>query len=290
MLHNYLEAQDVAQQIRMERSGGATSSFFVLEGRNDQRTLYTFVDDEHCEIVIAGKKENVVGAIQILDEEGIPGVVGLIDTDAVGADYQSENLIDTGVRDMDVIVFLSEAFDRFIFERADPDKLKAFEEKSGKTLRRKVLDACVPIGCLWLVRYHMQVDLKFKGLKYNFVDEDDLSIDESALLNDVLDQSCSGIDRSEVERRYKIIRRQPFSAEDICRGHDLAEVTGIALRKCVADLRCRKTGKPDVRTWRSEVELGWRLSFGSAQFQASPLMGKIQDWEDEHQPYTVLKH
>lgn len=284
-MFDQLDEFDIAQQVRMERQAGHLGAFLLVEGKNDEKVLYKFISDETCELVIAGKKRNVVGAIQQLDEDGFLGALGIVDTDFVGAEYESENLLSTGVRDLDVLVFNSQAFDYYLYERADPKKLEDFVRSRGMEIRDIVYESCFPIGCLWIVRHHMQADLKLKDLSFDFVNKETLVVDEEALLTEVFAQSRRDIDQREVRRRFELAKRQNYPKECVCRGHDLATVVGIALKNCIADLNAPYV---DVRTRRSEVEFGWRLAFGDRQFFATDLAQSIRDWEDNNQPYLIL--
>jgi 5S rRNA maturation endonuclease (ribonuclease M5) len=67
-----LEAWDIAAQVRLERQIHK-GAFLIVEGPNDDKVLSRFSHDQRCSIVIAFGKPNVVGALDLLEEEGFPG-------------------------------------------------------------------------------------------------------------------------------------------------------------------------------------------------------------------------
>lgn len=80
-------------------------SFLLLEGPDDSRFWEPRVLEQRCEIVIGGCKRSVVSAVQTLDSQAVPGIVGLVDDDCDrlrSVSPPSPNLVYTDARDIEV--------------------------------------------------------------------------------------------------------------------------------------------------------------------------------------------
>jgi hypothetical protein len=154
--------------------------------------LSRFSDETHCSIVIAFGKPNVIRALDLLEDEGFPAVLGVIDADfdrITAASYTCENLINTENHDLDADIFWSSAFDIFIRQRAEPGRLEAFLRAKGGDLRAAIMSSATPIGCVRLISEQQALRLKFSDLKFeNFISVDDLSCDIDALVRNVFKQ------------------------------------------------------------------------------------------------------
>ena len=73
-----LDAHDIAQELRQERQVHK-GSFLLLEGDRDIKRFTKFVDENACSIQNCFGRENLLGAIEILIDEGFPGVLALAD-------------------------------------------------------------------------------------------------------------------------------------------------------------------------------------------------------------------
>lgn len=280
------EASDVAQEIRMERQTHK-GAFLILEGRNDQKTLYKHIDENSCSIVVAGSKAVAIEALEMLDNDGFAGVVCLVDKDFENLVIESENLVETDAHDMDIVVFCSAALDRYLFERADEQKLRDFERRMGRGIRDALFEAAAPVGCLRLLSKNIGLNLNFSNMRFAWVAEHDMSVDEDGMFNEVVWEGGQH-NRDELRNRYEIIKRQNHPRPLLCQGHDLMTILGIALIRCIADVRNINRDMPDARTWRSEVEMGCRLAFGRDEFEGTRVYKALADWEGANRPYRIL--
>ena len=225
----------------------------------------------------------------MVEDDGYEGILCIIDSDFQPAGYQSENLIETEYRDMDVIVFGSSALDNYLLERADKAKLLSFESDNNADIRTIIFDKAYPIGCLRTLSSNINLRLHFKDMPFDFIDEDDLSIDKDAFVSAVVNRSRGAQDLDDIKMRHGIIERQKHPPEKICCGHDIMTILGIALVRCIGDVRNKRTDRADSRTWRSEIEMGCRLAFGRDEFERTALQVSIINWEQQSEgQYRVL--
>src|SRR6266446_4329608 len=102
-----IDGHYVAAQIRLMRQVWK-GSFLLLEGSTDAKVFDRFIDGSRCQIEIGFGKPNVHDAIELLEDEGFPGVVGVIDADfdrLTGTTYSLDNLCITDVHDLDFMIF-----------------------------------------------------------------------------------------------------------------------------------------------------------------------------------------
>src|SRR5262245_4711315 len=99
-----IDGWTLAAQIRMERQIHK-GAILIVEGPNDDRTLRNFLAADQCSIVIAFGKETGIEALKLLEDEGFPGVVCIVDADfdaLVGKLYDCDSLISTDEHDLDM--------------------------------------------------------------------------------------------------------------------------------------------------------------------------------------------
>ena len=120
-----IDAHYVAAQIRLVRQADKRT-VLVLEGETDAKVFDRFIDKEACDTEIAFGKKNVIEAIDLLEDEGFVGVIGIADADfdrLLGVEHGLENLCLTDCHDLDLTIFASPALERYIAEYADPKLL-----------------------------------------------------------------------------------------------------------------------------------------------------------------------
>ncbi len=81
MLGN-VDGRTIAAEIRMARMDKTKKAFLIVEGLNDLKALSRFVDSERCSVINGIKKDNVIEALGLLEDDGVFGVCAL-----VGQDY-----------------------------------------------------------------------------------------------------------------------------------------------------------------------------------------------------------
>src|SRR5260370_5803223 len=119
----HIDGPYVAAQIRLTRQIHK-GTILLLEGSTDARVFHRFIDRASCDIEISYGKQNALAALDLLEDEGFPGVVAVVDADfdrIRGTTYSLENLCSTDLHDLDLTIFASAAFDRYVVEHADMD-------------------------------------------------------------------------------------------------------------------------------------------------------------------------
>jgi hypothetical protein len=275
----------VAAQIRLIRQVHK-GTILILEGETDARVFARFIDSNLCDIEIGFGKKNTADALNLLEDEGFPGVVALIDADfdrLLGTTYALESLCVTDFHDLDLTIFASSALDRYIAEHADMDLLKNGFESDLRTVRDRVVNASLPLGYCRFMSERRNLDLYFKDLKHDqFVSSNDLSVDSASLVAELISRSSTSCTLNELQTYIGSEAARQHDPYQLANGHDVAAILGIALRKLLATRRT-------VQTWASEVEAGLRLAFDWEAIAGTNLYGCLRAWEETNKPYRIFR-
>ncbi len=158
----------VAAQARLLRQV-RNRTILVVEGPSDAKVFRRFVDDSACEIEVGFGKSNVCEAMDLLEDEGFPGVIGVIDADfdrITGTTYGLENLCVTDGHDLDLMIFLSSSLERYIEEFGDRVRIeKQFRDIAA--VRAKIIDCCLPLAYCRLVSECRKLRLRFSDVRHD---------------------------------------------------------------------------------------------------------------------------
>ncbi|MDR3564455.1 MAG: DUF4435 domain-containing protein [Negativicutes bacterium] len=282
---NQIDGAYVAAEIRMIRQV-KECSILIVEGVNDEKIFSRFIDGDKCEIEIAFNKSNALDALDLLEDEGFPGVVAVVDADfdrVLGRSRHLENLCMTETHDLDLVVLLSSAFDFYIKEYCDNEKLHKSFEGDPKKLRTKIFNACLPIAYCRLASERRGMNISFKDLNYGeFIDKFTLEIDKMTLFSIVLSKSNVNYDVNILSRLVDLEESYNFDLLQLVNGHDATAVLGIALQEMVGRRR-------EVHTWSREVESALRLAFDWESMTRTEIYEALKGWEVSSAPYIIFR-
>ncbi len=275
----------VAAQIRLIRQV-QKGTILLLEGSTDAKVFDQFIDRSVCEIEIGFGKPNVLDAIDLLEDEGFQGVVGVVDADfdrLTGTTYSLDNLCVTDVHDLDLMIFLSPSFDRYIAEYGNKDRIENQFDGDLSRIRSKIIDCCLPLAHCRLASERRNLRLTFRELKHEeLVDRETLKINRDALIAAIISRSAARSTAANLNAYIKNEEAKLHDSYQVASGHDVAAVLGIALRKLIGDRR-------DVHTWASEIEAGLRLAFDWQALACTGLYRCLRSWEVNNKPYRVFR-
>jgi hypothetical protein len=281
-----IDAHWVAAQVRLVRQVHK-GTVLMLEGPTDARVFDRFIDRKLCVIEVGFGKRNVLGALDLLEEDGFPGIIAVVDADfdrILNITYTLENLCMTHLHDFDLTIFASPAFETYLKEHAREDLLaKVFKSDLG-ACKAKIIEAALPLARCRLISEHRNLDLYFVDLRHaEFISERDLSVATDGLYQAIIDRSRGGCTLPQLKAFVagEIVRNcDPYQ---LVNGHDVAAILGIALRNLIG------TRKP-LQTWASEIEVGLRLAFDWDAMQTTGVYECIRNWEMANKPYRVFRN
>ena len=263
----------------------------LLEGLDDIRALESFIDNRCCEIVNSFGRPNLLEAVSLLDEDGFGGICGIIDPDFsafIKVKYKSDNILCADFGDLDMMLFMSSALDKYISNVSDRVLIQAFEEKVGCSIRERILDTASQIGASRVVSLQRNVRVCFRDMKMEeFVDGSTLQLLEEEFYHGLIRRSPNSSCGAQQLKTWSgaLIReasRRGLSKAFLCQGHDVAAMLGLALRSVLG----RRTSS---QTWGSEVETGLRLAFSRSEFEITNLYGTMKEWENRNTPFILLR-
>ncbi|MGY8634286.1 DUF4435 domain-containing protein [Bradyrhizobium sp. 14AA] len=186
-----IDAHYVAAQIRLVRQADKRA-VLVLEGETDARVFDRLIDHSACDLEIGFGRKNVIGAIDLLEDEGFVGFAGVVDADfdrLIGAKIDLENLFLTDCHDL--TIFSSPALERYLAEYADPELLSAQYQSDFQALRNAILAASLELSLCRLVSQRDGLRLYFQDLRHDQYIGLDLRTDVHQLATDIIDRSST---------------------------------------------------------------------------------------------------
>jgi hypothetical protein len=274
----------IAAEIRLTRQVHK-GSILIVEGQTDEKVLGRFIDLKKCQIQIAFGKKNALEALDYLEDEGFPGIVTLVDADfdrVLGIKYSQENLILTDAHDLDLTIFLSEAFKTYLEEYGNSDLINKNFKNDHSLIRKAIIEATLPLAYCRLTAQKNNLRLKFKELDHDtFVQKNTLLINESKMLSDIISASKTSISQNSLKAYLMHEQSTQADTSQITNGHDVAAFFGIALRALIGTRR-------DVHTWASEIEAGLRIAFDHSALTATNFFKELLSWESKNSPYKIF--
>jgi Protein of unknown function (DUF4435) len=282
-LRDNINAITVANDIRLRRQAMPHHAFVVVEGSGDKKLLSKFMSPDNAVVMVAFGKENVKSVVRNLLEERREGIVGIVDNDFddLLGNTLSTGIIDTGVHDIEMIMFLSNSLNHLLAERADDEKIKRFA-MGTRGIRCILLEKTAPLGCLRLISHRGGHALNFDELKFKFIDEDTLQVDTKQLVNIVVSRTngCK-VSRDELMELLQSELQEGHDLHQLCVGHDVLEILACGLTKCLGKMSARETNKENL-------ESDLRIAFTYADLLCTELYRNLKTWEVANSPFILL--
>lgn len=286
-MREYLSEYTIASSIKMLRTTFA-GSFLLVEGDTDARLFRRFVDLTLCFIQNCYNRDNVLKVISIVEGESFPGCLGVVDRDfgeMLSEKIESDNVIVLNVNDMETMLLVSDAFESFVAEYANSEKVSALEATEGSSLRQILIRSAGEIGALrFLSRCH-RWNLDFKEFKIKYVHRRELTVDLDAQIEHLRGRSPGTCMPAKEAVKDLIASVRTAFPDPLLRthGHDICEF----LAKGIHDV----FGRAHLQLGRSgtAVEETLRAAFSSENFRSSALYADIKTWELNNRPYHVLR-
>ena len=170
-------------------------------------------------------------------------IYGIIDKDyhsLVGDDFSSiPNLVMTEENDIEMHLFSSPAFDKFVEVCCSEDKIKALGD-----YRELILQAAACIGVYRFISYRGKYGFVFENIDIkSVVDKDTLILDEDKFLNLLFAHTRTKgkevrIDQTSLKEEADQIKDN-YTPNELCRGHDVIDIISLAMQKKFATNNAR---------------------------------------------------
>jgi hypothetical protein len=264
-------------------------SILVLEGDTDARVFKRFIEKSACKIVPAHGKNNALKILEILGSGSFPGLLIIVDADfgrAEGKTIESENLFLTDTHDLETLILKnSDCLERHLDEFADQSIL----DSSKVPVLKWLLECASPVGYVrWICHKNGRGDFSFKKLRFEpFVVGYPMEPNIEEMFAAIKGQCFSGESDEEVDLEFlkselKKLMSETYDQWQICNGHDMMKVLAIGFQKSFGKRKSKKFN------WEI-IESILRTTYEYSHFQRTNLYRDILKWQEENQPYTVLK-
>lgn len=273
----------IATQVRMERAFHK-GAFLLLEGDDDYKIMMKFVDTTQCSMVLGYGKQRTIEALQLLEGQGFPGVLAIVDADfwrIEGVTPSSPNVLLTDSHDFETMMITSPAAAYVMAEFGSEEKIRMFEERTGRTVLAKLFQEASKIGAARLVSQRFQYELKFRQMDYDVVDSRTMEVDCAAVVLHVAGKSKPGINVPHVAALAEAELGKGHPQSELCHGKDLIGILARALRAGIGS-QAAQVVAPQV------VEKCLRIGYDIVAFGATTLYAAIRRWEATNVPYRVL--
>lgn len=286
-MKGYLNATRLVTKLKMLRSGKKSKSFLIVEGITDLRFYSKFIASSACEVLIADSKENVKTCITSCNQEGIPGIIGIVDADFLRLEEEElkiENLYLTDEHDLECMLVHSPAYENIIIEYAEPNKYARFQGRKQQNVRDLLLRNASYIGFLRRYSLEHNLGLRFHGLDFTtFVSKNGLEVDKGTLVRQVLllSKRLNTYDADELIAQLDLVDELKEERWQLCCGHDLVELLTLGLINIFGDYNAKTL-------FSGQLEGSFRLAYTSRYFESTALYAALVEWENSHKPYQIL--
>ena len=270
-MRSQLTPHAIASDVRMRRTLHK-GSFLLVEGPSDKSTFRNLTDPASCQIVITHGWENAQSVSAMLEQEGFPGVLTVLDADFRRLENwpPPQNILLTDFRDFECMMLASPALAKLLGEFTEVERLTQFERRTGRIILETLTQYAAYVGYLRWVSLRHKLDLRFEGLEFrHFVDKGTLQVDQQKLIDACRDHSQRhDIDSRWLSREIQTLLDPNRNPLEVCCGHDVLDLLSFALCGTLASHDAREVG-------HEILERGLRLAYESAYFKTSELAGAI---------------
>jgi hypothetical protein len=286
-MKRFITGSQIANLVRMVASHHK-GTFLIVEGDTDARIYEAFVDGANCQVIVGHCKSNVLQAMNILANTGLP-ILAIVDSDywkLQSMPSPSHNVLVTDTHDLETMMLRTQALEKVLRELGTKAKLEQFERTKGRSIRDVVLEAGMPVGLARWISERDGLSLKFKDIDFVlFIDIALVETNLTALVDTVLSNTTNpSISKNDLQA--KISKEQVAMQLDVwhvCCGHDLVSILSIALQKAIG-------GRFNPKEVSKEtVERHLRLAYEFEFFKSSQLYLAIHQWQEKNKPYKILR-
>lgn len=284
-MREFISPDSIAVTVRMLRST-FHGTFLLVEGDVDARFMRRFVDQTVCHVQSCLNRSNVIRIAAMLDKDFL-GHLGMIDrdhSDMLNEEISSQNIVMMSENDLELMLFQSDALERFIAEYASADKVNGLENEKRRSLRDIILDSAGIIGSLRYLSKLNGWNLQFQGMTYRFSARHQIDIDIDRQLEHLRGRSTPTTmpTHDDVKQSIRQVRERYPALPRLACGHDVCEVVARGIHSVF--------GRAHVALGRggAAVEEVLRAAFTEGNMRHSSLFAQIRVWETERAPLRVF--
>ena len=274
-MQQYIDEYSVYSEARMMWND-FRKAYICVEGETDKLFLSTYIQEySMIQFRALNGWELVYKTLQLAISESFPFLFGIIDRDyhclLNDGIEEAPQLAFTDQNDIEIMLFCSASFDKFIKVYGSEEKVK----KAGDP-KQIILSSASYIGALRAVSLQQHYNLIFDGYSCSdFIDKKNLSVDLKLLVKKIIERTRSkghhlNIENDEIEKEVKDFICNN-SALQLSNGHDVLEITCLSMQKLL--------GTCSATEHNSEsVFLTLLMGYTKEEFKSTSLYMQIDKW------------
>ena len=246
----------------------------IIEGKTDIKLFKNFINETQVKVRAVTGKDNILKVMNDFPVNKKSFIHAVADADfdhILGRKDERErnNIYLTDFHDMEIIMVLSESFDRLFNEYRDYSVEN--DLMSSNKLKSKIFEVCKDLGKIRYLNYINNYELKFKNISYDdcirFKD-DNLILDLDFFLYKLIQRSEHGkVSMDELKTKLIELEDDYFHLEQICCGHDFTKLLAIFLKES-KDFEGKNHSA-------DKLEGSLRISFSINNFESFELYKKL---------------
>lgn len=274
-MQRYIDAESLLSEARMMWTD-YHEIFILVEGVSDKKFFSSLLRlPPKVQFRPVFGWENVYDVIKAAKDGSFSAIAGIIDADyhdlIQDSIFENQQLFFTDETDIEMMLFFSSAYEKFLQICADEAKLSAQPD-----LRQPILGAAICLGALRAVSAEEKYYLDFDGFECKeYIDRDSLSPNQDKLIKKVVQRTRSKgthVEATNEEIKVKISNFiRSYDGKLLCNGHDVLEIAGIAMRKFYASV---PTNQYTPESLFNYLLMGYSFD----EFSKTQLCQKITQW------------
>lgn len=279
----HITPERIANSIMQDTYNGL---YVLVEGNKDYKLFSKFLNLDALRIKQTFGCINLFKVFEILNNRGFKLKIGIVDRDfseILNLPSPFSNVFVTDHHDIEVMIFISSAFDAVLNIYTLPEKVEQFERKVGRPIREIIFDLSDKIGYLKLANKLNNLGLVFKPktvdgnqIKYHeFIDDHLKFKGDERLIRTVINysrnKSNQALNYESIKHNYDIVKEVKYPSTTLSNGHDLSNIIFILLKKTL------KSSNKMLQDFNS-VEDSMILAYEFEEFKKTQLYLDIYDW------------
>ena len=254
--------------------------YILIEGESDKR-FFNALMGKPTNIRFRPVKgwERVHNTIRLAQKESYAPIAGVIDRDyhslLQDGVEENEQLFFTDSNDIEMMLFESTAFDKFLSVCADEQKIKDYDDQ-----RLPVLESASRLGALRALSLFHQYHFHFDGFECkDFINRNSIEPDCIKLVEKITQRTRSKGTPVTVTNEILKLQveefTQQYEALYLCNGHDVLDILSIAMTKLYASASSSQYNADSLFDY---LLMGYSVE----EFQESRLYKALSKWIREN--------
>ena len=302
-----IDEHSIATRVRMLRSEHIRTSrvpitIVLVEGEIVDPLIYQgLFDVTCCHIEPTFGKKNAIKVIAILIREKYVGVIAIVDDDfdaLNGSKIKAENIVSTDTHDIENLIIVSPALDKYLLYLLPEDKRK-YQTLFAKEIRKSIIEMGLPLGFIRWYYNLKDIQADFSAINFRcFVDVRNRKLNIQSAIREILTKNKdTGLQENDL-----LLHVRDNSKRNewwlICQGHDLIKLLFLILPGMLVNYAPRdkrgqdkyfETIDPMINGENSIVKY-LAMCYERSSFEKTEMYSWIVDWETRNSPYCIMGH